>query len=169
MPILKIRGVNVMLDADLARLYGVETKALNQAVKRNVDRFPEDFRFQLTRLERDEVVTICDHLKKLKFSASLPFVFTEHGALMAANLLNSDNAISMSVFIVRAFVKARERLAANNAILKRLAEIDKALLLHDTALQDLYDKLLPLLDSPPAKEIHQIGFNPEVLDLTPNT
>jgi hypothetical protein len=133
-PILTIRTERVILDADLARLYGVETRALNQAVKRNIDRFPEDFLFQLNQDEKTEVITICDHLHGLRFSKSLPFAFTEHGALMAANVLNSPEAVTMSVYIIRAFIKVREQLAANWAILKRLAEIDKSLLLHDNAL-----------------------------------
>ena len=88
-PILTIRTERVILDADLARLYGVETRALNQAVKRNTNRFPEDFLFQLNQAEKTEVITNCDHLHGLRFSKSLPFAFTEHGALMAANVLNS--------------------------------------------------------------------------------
>jgi hypothetical protein len=86
--ILVIRGQRVMLDSDLAKLYGVLTKALNQAVKRNTDRFPKDFMFRLTQQEKSEVVTNCDHLSKLKFSPTMPFAFTEHGAIMVANVLN---------------------------------------------------------------------------------
>jgi hypothetical protein len=159
-PILTIRTERVILDADLARLYGVETRALNQAVKRNIDRFPEDFLFQLNQDEKTEVITICDHLHGLRFSKSLPFAFTEHGALMAANVLNSPEAVTMSVYIIRAFIKVREQLATNSAILKRLAEIDKILLLHDNALRDVYQKLLPLLSPPPEAPKRSIGFKP---------
>lgn len=88
-PILTLRGVPVIIDADLARLYGVPTRALNQAVRRNLDRFPDDFRFQLTLPEKTKVITDCDHLQSLKFSKALPHAFTEHGTLMAANVLNS--------------------------------------------------------------------------------
>ena len=95
------------------------------------------------------MVTNCDHLQRLKFSHSLPLVFTEHGALMAANVLNSGRAVAMSVYIIRAFLKLRETLVANQAVLKRLAEIDKTLLQHDTALRDIYGKLRPLLQPPP--------------------
>jgi len=102
-----------MIDSDLAVLYGVTTKALNQAVKRNVDRFPHDFMFELTTSEKDEVVTNCDHLKKLKFSPNLPKVFTEHGTLMLASVLNSKRAIEASVYVVRAFVRLREFLSAH--------------------------------------------------------
>ncbi len=157
--ILTIRGHRVMIDADLAGLYGVETRALNQAVKRNADRFPKDFQFRLTAGEKSEVITNCDHLRHLKFSKSLPFAFTEHGAIMAATVLNSPQAVSMSVFVVRAFIQMREHIAANAAILKRLAEIDRTLLQHDTALLDLYEKLLPLLQPPPDPPSRQIGFH----------
>ncbi len=157
-PILSLRGMTVMLDADLARLYGVETKRLNEQVKRNADRFPEDFVFRLTAEEKREVVANCDHLASLKFAKALPRAFTEHGALMAANVLNSPEAAKMSVFIVRAFIKQREALAANAAILKRLAEIDKSLLVHDHALRDIYQKLLPLLQPPPPPPKRRIGF-----------
>lgn len=157
-PILSLRGIAVMLDADLARLYGVETKRLNEQVKRNADRFPEDFAFRLTAEEKRQVVANCDHLANLKFAKALPWAFTEHGALMAANVLNSPEAAKMSVFIVRAFIKQREVLATNAAILKRLAEIDKSLLVHDHALRDIYQKLLPLLQPPSAPPKRRIGF-----------
>lgn len=160
-PILLPRGIPVLIDADLARLYGASTRVLNQAVRRNPDRFPEDFHFQLTSKEKLEVITNCDHLKKLKFSKALPHVFTEHGALMASNVLNSHAAVKMSVFIIRDFVKQRETLAINQNILRRLAEMDKKLLLHDTALSDIYKKLRPLLQPPPIKTRRMIGFGPQ--------
>ena len=156
--ILTIRGHKVIIDADLAALYDVPTKALNQAVRRNSDRFPDDFVFRLNAKERLEVVTNCDHLARLKFSRSLPLAFTEHGAIMAATVLNSPKAVSMSVFVVRAFVRLREQIAANQTILKRLAEIDKTLIEHDTALVDLYEKLLPLLQPPADTPQRRIGF-----------
>src|SRR3990167_4879981 len=93
--ILVVRGQKVMLDRDIAELYGVTVKALNQAVKRNKNRFPDDFSFQLTAKEKNEVVTNCDHLVTLKFSHVLPYAFTEHGALMAATVLNSPRAVEM--------------------------------------------------------------------------
>lgn len=156
--ILTFRGHKVMIDADLAGLYGVETRTLNQAVKRNADRFPKDFMFRLNAGEKSEVITNCDHLRRLKFAKSLPFAFTEHGAIMAATVLNSPQAVSMSVFVVRAFIQMREHIAANAAILKRLAEIDRALLEHDTVLLDLYEKLLPLLQPLPDPPKPRIGF-----------
>jgi len=98
--ILLIRGEKVIVDADLAEFYGVPTKVLNQAVRRNMDRFPADFMFQLNKDEKLEVVTNCDHLNKLKYSPVNPLVFSEHGALMAASILNSARAVEISLFIV---------------------------------------------------------------------
>ena len=157
--ILGIRGEKIILDADLAGLYGVTTKALNQAVKRNSARFPEDFAFLLTLKEKTQVVTNCDHLRRLKFSPVSPRAFTEHGALMAANILNSPRAVAMSVYVIRAFVKMRGEIAANAAILKRLAEIDKTLLTHDVALREIFEKLRPLLAPPPPPPKPEIGFH----------
>jgi hypothetical protein len=157
--ILIVRDQRVLLDTDLARLYGVETRALNQAIKRNLDRFPTEFSFLLTR---DEILSISQtvtSLQNIKFFKSVR-AFTEHGALQAANVLNSKQAAQMSLYIIRAFVKMREELAANATILKRLAEIDKTLLEHDSALRDVYRKLLPLLQ-PPESSRWRIGFNRE--------
>ena len=156
--ILTIRDSKVLIDADLAAIYGVETRALNQAVKRNSERFPKDFIFQLNADEKLKVITSCDHLARLKFAKSLPFAFTEHGALMAATVLNSPEAVAMSVYVVRAFIQMREQLAANREILKRLREIDKTLLEHDSVLRDIYRKLLPLLQPPPEPPKRRIGF-----------
>ncbi|MDD4929914.1 MAG: ORF6N domain-containing protein [Gallionella sp.] len=111
--IFLIRGQKVMLDTDLAELYGVQTKVLNQAVKRNIERFPSDFTFQLTAIEKTEVVTNCDHLARLKYSSTLPYAFTEHGALMLGNVLKSDRAVEVSLMIVRTFVQLRQMLASN--------------------------------------------------------
>ena len=105
-----------------------------------------------------EVVTNCDHLARLKFSPVLPRAFTEHGAIMAATVLNSPRAVAMSVYVVRAFIRMREQLASNSAILGRLAEIDRTLLQHDASLRDIYQKLLPLLQPPPGPPKRRIGF-----------
>jgi hypothetical protein len=174
--ILTVRRQRVILDTDLARLYGVSTKVLNQAVKRNQHRFPDDFDCQLSADEvqhlrskpRSQVIdATVDAPSWSQFVASSnrqrgakyrPWAFTEHGVLMAANVLRSDRAVEMSVFVVRAFVRLREQIAANQAILKRLAEIDRTLLAHDTALHDLYQKLLPLLQPPPQPPRRRIGF-----------
>lgn len=110
--------------------------------------------------EKTEVVTNCDHLARLKFSRQLPWAFTEHGAIMAATVLKSPEAVSMSVYVVRAFVQLREHIAANAAILKRLAEIDQTLLKHDKALQIIWAQLQPLLQPPPALPRKRMGFHP---------
>jgi hypothetical protein len=159
--IYTIRGQRVILASDLARLYSVSTKRLNEAVKRNKMRFPSDFMFQLTADEVDALKALTSQIAMLKRGQHMkhrPFAFTEHGAIMAANVLNSPQAVAMGVFIVRAFVQQREVIAANDAILKRLAEIDKTLLLHDKALRDIYQKLLPLLQPPPDPPKPKIGF-----------
>ncbi|MEM1156788.1 MAG: ORF6N domain-containing protein [Verrucomicrobiota bacterium] len=178
-PLLTIRNTPVILDADLAMLYGVETKRLNEQIRRNRQRFPEDFMFQLTKEEWDNLkcqlgtssTQTADNKKgtilKSQFATSSsthggrrtrPYAFTEHGALMAANVLNSKEAVAMSVYIIRAFVKQREALTANQAILKRLAEIDRTLLEHDTLLSEIYQQLLPLLQPGPEKKKPFIGF-----------
>lgn len=158
--ILTVRGQKVVLDADLAKLYGVPTRRLNEQVKRNADRFPEDFAFRLTGDEKLEVVTNCDHLSKLKYSPQAPMAFTEHGAIMAATILNSPQAVSMSVFVVRAFVKMREQLAASAEIVKRLAQIDHTLLEHDQVLSVIWQQIQPLLAPAPAGPKKRIGFHP---------
>ena len=157
-----VRGRTIILDSDLAALYEVPTKALNQAIKRNRSKFPDGFMFRLTAAEardlsvsRSQSVT----LKRGQNLKYLPHAFTEHGALMASTILSSLRAVAMSLYVIRAFVKMREQLAANNAILKRLAEIDKTLLSHDVALRDIYQKLRPLLAPPPEPAKPEIGFH----------
>ena len=159
-----VRDQRVILDADLARLYGVETFRFNEAVKRNLVRFPADFIFRLSKEEWKGLQALRSQTASLKTGRGqhrkyLPYVFTEHGALMAANILNSSRAVAMSVYVIRAFVKMREDLTTNAAILKRLAEIDKTLLIHDVALREIFEKLRPLLapPSPPSKP--EIGFH----------
>jgi ORF6N domain len=155
-----IREQRVILDTDLARLYGIQTFRLNEAVKRNRGRFPDDFLFQLSPPERDALTSQIAMSKTGRGGRrTLPFAFTEHGALMAANILNSSRAVAMSVYIIRAFVRMREGVAANAAILKRLAEIDQTLLIHDTALREILQKLRPLLEPPPAPAKPEIGFH----------
>ena len=122
--ILVVRGVRVLLGRDLAEVYGVSVKALHQAVKRNARRFPPDFRFRLTQAERREVVTLCDHLRTLKFSPSLPWAFTEHGAVMVASILSTTRAVEMSVFVVRAFVRLRRIAGAHAEVAGRLAALE---------------------------------------------
>ena len=162
--ILTVRGRKVLMDADLAEIYGVPTKVFNQAIKRNAERFPEDFCFRLILKEAEDVQRSRSQIVTLKRGQNikyLPYAFTEHGAIMAASVLNSPEAVAMSVFVVRAFMQMREQLAANAAILKRLAEIDKTLLEHDSALRTIWTKLQPLLAPPPEPPRKRIkGFNP---------
>ena len=164
-----IRGQRVMIDADLAELYGVPTKALNQAVKRNRERFPADFIFPLTAAEKLEVVTNCDHLAKLKFSRSMPFAFTEHGAIMTATVLSSQRAVEMSVYVVRAFVRLREVLASHKELAKRLDHLEQSTealaFRHDTfarntraQLKQVFDSIRELMTPPPAPPKRPIGF-----------
>lgn len=119
-----IRGLRVMIDTDLAQLYGAETKRFNEQVKRNKARFPIDFMFQLTAVENAEVVANCDHLQKLKYWKALPYTFTEHGAIQAANVLATDEAVEMGIYVVRAFVQLRQALSSNTEVLKRLSELE---------------------------------------------
>ena len=155
--ILKIRGINVMIDSDLAELYGVTTKALNQAVKRNKDRFPRDFVFQLNKKEKVEVVTNCDHLSRLKFSAVLPYVFTEHGAIMAANILKSDHAAKISVYVVRAFIKLREMLLSHKVFAEKLKLIEQTVEKHDVVIHSLVSALRRSMEPGDPKK-RKIGF-----------
>jgi hypothetical protein len=154
----------VILDADLGRIYGVETFRFNEAVKRNLVRVPANFMFRLSNEEWNGLQSLRSQIAILKTGRGqhrkyLPFVFTEHGALMAANILNSPRAVAMSVYVIRAFVKMRGELAANAGILKRLVEIDKTLLIHDVALREIFEKLRPLLAPPPAPAKPEIGFH----------
>jgi len=163
--ILTVRGEKVLLDRDLARIYGVPTKVLNQAVKRNRARFPEDFLLQLTPAEKHEVVTNCDHLRLLKFSPVLPYAFTEPGAIMAANVLNSPQAVRMSVFVVRAFLKMREWLGGTKELDRQLKALEAKLTArldgHEAAIVEVLQRLMRLLDPPPEPEPprRQIGFH----------
>jgi hypothetical protein len=122
--IYSIRGFQVMLDRDLAELYGVETKVLNQAVKRNKERFPESFCFILTQGEKDEVVTNCDHLSNLRFSYNLPYAFTEQGVAMLSAVLKSRTAINISVRIMYAFVEMRKFIQSNAQVFQRLDRME---------------------------------------------
>lgn len=155
-----IRGQKVMIDADLAEIYGVPTKALNQAVKRNAERFPLDFMFQLNAVEKAEVVTTCDRLHRLRFSSVLPTAFTEHGAIMAASVLNSVQAIQASVFVVRAFVKLRELLAGNKELASKLTELEERLEGHDDAIRTLVAAIHELAEPLKERKGRRIGFRP---------
>jgi hypothetical protein len=175
--IFTVRGKKVVLDSDLARLYGVPTFRLNEAVKRNAARFPQDFSFYL---RAEELVNLISQnaISSSEASESLSSppailktaggrrkptrVFTEHGALMAANILRSRKAIEMSLYLIRAFVQMRETLQTNTTILKRLAEIDHRLIEHDSVLREIVEQLQPLLDAPEPEDDAKpkIGFHP---------
>jgi len=177
--IYTIRKAKVVLDSDLAKLYGVPTKRRNEAVSRNAERFPSDFSFMITAQEfanlRSQIATLSSsndagqrsqsailenetHGRHRKYA---PRVFTAHGALMAANVLRSEKAVETSLYLVRAFVQMREVLLANTTILKRRAEIDRRLVEHDSVLREVIERLQPLLDAPPDDEPAKpkIGFH----------
>ncbi len=177
-PIHTVRGRRIVLDSDLAALYGVPTMVFNQAIKRNAARFPTDFLFQLTdeefaRWKLQILISEPEETSRLRSQSVilkpggrgrhrkyLPWAFTEHGAIMAATILRSPRAVQMSVYVVRAFVRMRDELMSNAVVLKRLAQIDKKLLEHDIVLRDVVEKLLPLLNAPPEPEPpkRRIGF-----------
>ena len=156
--ILFLRGQKIILDADLAALYGVEVKHLNQQIKRNQKRFPGDFLFRISVREfeilRSQIVTSSDGHGGRRY---LPHAFTEHGAIMAATVLNSERAIQMSIFVVRAFVRMRQALSTNRQIVVTLAELERRIENHDTDIQELVEAIRELMaPSPPNRR--SIGF-----------
>lgn len=176
--ILVIRNQRVILDADLARLYGVTTKVFNQAVKRNVSRFPKDFAFQLTTAEvtnvRSQTVTsnretienyedtgnrsqTVTGSQKHRDPRIAPYVFTEHGAIMAATIRSSPRAIEMSLYVVRAFVQLRATLTSNRELAQQLNRLDRKLQTHDQAIVSILNTLRRLTNTPPPKR-REIGF-----------
>lgn len=160
--ILLIRGQKVMLDADLAELYGVEIRALNQAVKRNVERFPEDFMFQLTADEygalRSQFVTL--KTGRGQHRKYLPYVFTEHGALMLGNVLKSAQAVEVSLMVVRAFVRMRELVAGHKELAQKLAQLERKVGAHDTAIAEIINAIRQLMAPEEPKKQRPIGFAP---------
>ena len=156
--IFLIRGQRVVLAADLAALYGVSTLRLNEQVKRNRHRFPQDFVFQLT-VEEDKVLTSQIAMSKKGRGGRRvpPYAFTEHGAIMAAMVLNSPQAVQMSVQVVRAFVRFRGMLAPHAELARKLAELEKKLEGHDEAIHNLFETIRQLLTPPPAPK-RRIGF-----------
>lgn len=165
--ILILRGQRVILDADLATLYGVTTKRLNEQVKRNAERFPEDFMFQLTAEEdaalRSQIATSNGAGRGGRRYA--PYAFTEHGAIQAANVLNSPRAVEMSVYVVRAFVQLRELLSSNKELARRFAQLearlDKKLAAHDEAIAAILSAIRQLMH-PPAPKRRGIGFTADI-------
>jgi hypothetical protein len=155
--IILVRGQRVILAGDLARLYGVATRVLNQAVKRNIERFPDDFMFRLSRKEGVEIFRSRSQsviLKRGQNIKYLPYVFTEHGAIMAANVLNSAHAVKMSVFVVRAFIRLRQMLASNAQLARKLDALEKK---YDAQFKVVFDAIRQLM-APPEPNKRKIGF-----------
>ncbi len=158
--IFTIRNKQVMIDYHLAELYGVETKVLNQQVKRNIERFPERFRFQLTDDERDKVVTNCDHLSKLKFSKTNPYAFTEQGVAMLSAVLRSETAVVVSVRIIDAFVEMRNAISRDGSIIKRIDSLEQSRVEADRK----FDKIFSVIESRNLNKKEGIFFNGQVFD-----
>ena len=158
--VIRLRGKNVLIDADLAILYGVTTKALNQAVRRNQRRFPGDFVFELTHEEKNELVTNCDRFRNLKHSVVLPNAFTEHGAIMAANVLRSQQAIDASIFVVRAFIEIREQISAHQELRHHLRELDRKVARHDKSIRSIIEAIRQLTERE-VRPKRRIGFGSE--------
>ena len=168
--IFTIRGQKVMIDRDLAELYEVKTMVLNQAVKRNIKRFPDDFMFKLNREEVLELITNCDRLQSLKHSPTTPYAFTEQGVSMLSSVLNSDRAISINIKIIRAFIRLRQFAIAHTSKTQEIAELRKMLMLHientdrrfadhDETIGHIINALNNLIEKP--RETKQIGFKTE--------
>lgn len=146
--IFLIRDKKVMLDRDLAELYGVETKYLNRQVRRNIQRFPEEFCFQLNKQEKIELVTICHRFKTMKHSTSLPQVFTEHGVAMLASVLNSERAVKISIAIIKTFVKLREIIYNHKELLSRLQALEAKYANHDNKIIEIFKAIQQLIQQP---------------------
>jgi len=160
--ILVIRGQRVMLDSDLAELYEVETKRFNEQVKRNVSRFPSDFMFRLTS---EEVQNLRSQFATSSWGGRRypPLVFTEHGAIMAAAILNSDRAVEMSVYVVRAFVQLRDLLSSHKALAQKLDQLERRVTQHDNSLAKIIDAIRSLMAQPPTAK-RPIGFTADLDD-----
>ena len=155
-----IRGQRVMLDRDLAELYGVKTGHLNRQVKRNIKRFPEEFMFQLTKQEKGELVPIWHQFEKMKHSYVLPYAFTEHGVAMLASVLNSDRAVKISIIIINTFVRLREMLSTHKELANKLSELEQKFDRHDKDILVIFEAIRQLMEPPPAKARVITGFKP---------
>ncbi len=158
--IFTIRGVQIMLDRDLAVVYGVETKVLNQAVKRNIDRFPQEFRFQLSDTEKYELVTNCDRFEPLKHSTINPFAFTEQGVSMLSAVLRSKTAVKVSIQIINAFVQMRRFIQHNAKVFERLESVERRQLVFESETERNFEKVFQALerqDEPPRQGIFYDG------------
>jgi hypothetical protein len=162
--ILLLRDQKVIIDRDLADFYGVDTKRLNEQVKRNIKRFPVDFMFQLTQSEKNELVANCDHLNNLKYSKALPCAFTEHGIIMVASVLNSNKTIEVGVFITRIFVKMRQLIIKKQELQQKIVQIEEKLSKHDNQLVEIKTFLQQLLNPKPKLKTKKIGFLADISD-----
>lgn len=155
--IFLIRGHRVMIDRHLAELYGVTTMALNQAVKRNRERFPEDFMFRLTKAERDEVITICDNLRPLKFSPALPNAFTENGVAMLSSVLRSKRAILVNIQVMRTFTRLRQLISTHKELARKIENLERSIKSHDHQIEAIFEAIRELMN-PPESGRKIIGF-----------
>ena len=162
--IFTFRGVQVMIDRDLAELYGVEPKRLNEQVKRNMERFPETFRFQLSKEEKDELVANCDRLQSLKHSATLPFAFTEQGVSMLSAVLRSETAVRTSIQIINSFVKMRQFLSVNADMFKRLDILEKRQITHEIKTDERFEKVFDALEDKNITPAQGIFFEGQIFD-----
>jgi len=158
MMIRNVRGLRVMLDSDLATVYGVELKRLNEQVRRNLDRFPKSFAFQLTAQEYANLQLPYSKLKSHGGARKLPWVFTEHGALQLSNVLRSATAVEASIRVVQVFVSMREQLAAHKELAGKLAELEDRIAGHDETIQNLFEAIRQLIAPPLPENRKQIGF-----------
>lgn len=160
--ILLIRDERVILDNDLARLYGIETRRLNEQVRRNADRFPHDFMFQVSS---EEFETLKSHFATSRSGwdgrRKLPLAFTEHGAIMAASVLNTPLAVEMSIFVVRAFIRMRSFLASHKELALKVADLERKLSTHDKQILAIIEAIKQLMAPPPAAKKRPIGFRPD--------
>lgn len=159
--ILLIRGEKVIIDRDLADAYDVPTRRLNEQVKRNPSRFPSDFIFQLNAKEKAEVIAICDHLEALKYSKALPYAFTEHGAIMAASVLNSSKAVEVSVYVVRAFVQLRQTVVKHKELSGKIESLERKLMGHDKQIMVLVEAIKQLMTPKLPPKTRRVGFHPD--------
>ena len=165
--ILTIRNQQVMIDRDLAELYGTETKVLNQAVKRNIERFPEDFMFALDKSEKDELVTNCDRFETMKHSSAMPYAFTEQGVAMLSSVLKSPTAVEVNIQIMRAFVAMRHFLQNNAQVFSEINTIKKQLLdtnVHQKKKKKKVEELFDLIDKYNVKDTQGIFFQGQIFD-----
>lgn len=162
--IFTIRNKQVIIDSDLAELYEISTGALNQAVKRNISRFPKDFMFQLTKKERDEVITNCDNLQNSKFSPKLPYVFTEQGVASLSGILKSDKAIEMNIQIMRAFVSMRRFIQKNAELFLRLDTVERKQLEYQLKSDKNFTKLFDAIENKDLVKTQGIFYDGQIFD-----